>query len=63
MQEYKIKITPDALEDIVNISNYIYKKSKNKIISQKIYDLLISSCNSLSILPHIYQIIFDNIRR
>jgi len=63
MKKYKVIITPEALDDIINISNYIFSKSKNKFVAQKIYDLLVSSCNSLNILPYIYQIIFDDIRR
>ncbi len=63
MHKYLVKITPEAIDDIVYISNYIHSKSKNIFISKKFYDLLISSCNSLHILPYIYQIIFDNIRR
>jgi len=63
MQKYNVQISPEALDDIVNISNYIHIKSRNKFISMKIYNLLISSCNSLEIFPQIYQVIFDNIRR
>jgi len=63
MKKYNIQITPDALNDIINISNYIFDKSKNIFISKKVYNLLISWCNSLEILPYIYQIQFDNIRR
>ena len=63
MQEYNVKISPEALKDIVNISNYIYEKSRNIFTSKKIYNLLISTCNSLENLPQIYQIQFDEIRR
>jgi len=45
MKKYKVKITPDALDDIINISNYIFEISKDKEISLKIFDLLISNCN------------------
>jgi len=63
MQNYTVNISPESLEDIINISNYIHKKSRNKFISTKIYNLLISTCNSLEILPQIYQIQFDEVRR
>ena len=62
MQKYSLEISPEALDDIVKISNYIHMKSRNKSISMKIYNLLISTCNSLEILLYIYQIKFDEIR-
>jgi len=63
MKNYIVEISPEALEDIIETVNYIYLKSKNKEISLKIYDLLISKCNSLEVFPEIYQILFDDIRR
>ena len=63
MKNYSVEISPEALSDIVEIVNYIFNKSKNKEISFKIYDLLISKCNSLELFPEIYQILFDDIRR
>ena len=63
MKNYNVEISPEALNDIVDIVNFIYKKSRNKEVSLQIYDLLISKCNSLELFPEIYQILFDNIRR
>lgn len=51
MDEYKVKITPQASEQILEIFNYISNTLKEPVVAERLFDKLRESVLSLGTMP------------
>lgn len=55
MENYYVDISPDVDDDIVELTDYIYRMSFSKSTAARIYNELYSKIYSLNFLPQMYQ--------
>lgn len=60
MKNYKVKIEPDALADIQDITNWYNEAGKG--LGNRFQHAIINQINSLNKAPHIYAIRYNEIR-
>jgi plasmid stabilization system protein ParE len=55
MQNYYIEISPDVDNDIIELTDYIYRMSFSENIAWNLYNELYAKIYSLSFMPEMYQ--------